>query len=415
MNSNENGRIVTGLDIGTSKVLAIVGEVMPSGLVEVIGVGQAPSAGVRKGVVAQLDATASAIEKSIEEAERMAGISIESVYAGVTGAHIRGHNSRGVVAVSHPGREIGERDVERVLEAAQAVSMPSDRTILHVIPQQFLVDDQDGVKEPIGMTGVRLEVQVHIVSALSSAAENILRAVNRAGLTVNDLVLEPFASSEAVLTEDEKELGVALVDLGCGTTSTIVFAGGGIWSTEVFPLGGQHVTNDLALVLRMAKDAAETVKIRAGHARLAAVDPNEAVEIPSIGGRMARPIPRTSVAEVVEPRMREILGMASAAIRRSGHPEMLGGGVVLTGAAAQMPGTADLAEEVFGLPVRLASPKGIGGLVDVVNGPGYATGVGLALYGAKWGEDENSGQDESKGLAYLKEKVLSRIQNLFAA
>lgn len=415
---SETGRIVVGLDVGTTKVLAIVGEVTSTGLLEVIGVGQAPVAGVKKGVVVQMDATAEAVEKAVEEAERMAGLEIESATCGISGAHIRGMNSRGVVAVSHPGREIGDRDVERVLEAAQALSMPADRTILHVIPQQFLVDDQDGIKEPVGMTGVRLEAQVHIVTALASAAENLVRAVNRAGLTVEDLVLEPLASSEAVLTEDEKELGVALVDIGGGTTDVTVYREGAIAETQVLPAGGAHVTNDLAQVLRMPRAEAEAVKVRAGYALAASCDPNEVVEIPSVGGRPARPAPRRALAEVIEPRMREILMWAASAIQRTAACENLGAGVVLTGGASQLAGLADLAEETMGLPVRIGAPKGIGGLVDVVNGPAFSTGVGLALYAAKCGESSaavSEGGTVIPLFAGLKDKVWDAAARLFAA
>jgi cell division protein FtsA len=376
-------RTIVGLDIGTTKVAAIIGEVMENGVIEIIGVGQAPSEGLRKGVVVNLESTVKSITKAIEEAELMSGTEVSSVYVGIAGGHIKGINSRGVIAVSRQDREITQADVDRVIDAARAVSIPMDREVIHVLPQEYIVDDQDGIKDPVGMTGVRLEAEVHIVTGAVTSAQNIVRSVNRAGLEVNDIVLEPLASSFAVLTEDEKELGVVLVDIGGGTTDMALFVEGSIWQTEVLAIGGGNVTKDISVGLRTPLAEAEQIKLRYGCALSDLVKPEEEVEVPSVGGRKAKMLPRTVLAEIIQPRMEEIFLLLSREIKKTGYEDLVAGGVVLTGGASAMQGVQELAERILDMPVRIGAPKGISGLVDVVNSPIFSTGVGLVFYGAK--------------------------------
>jgi cell division protein FtsA len=405
-------RTVVGLDIGTTKVCAIIGEVGENGVIDIIGVGQAPSEGLRKGVVVNLESTVKSITKAIEEAELMSGVEVNSAYVGIAGGHIKGINSRGVVAVTRQDREITSPDVDRVIEAAQAVSIPMDREVIHVLPQEFIVDDQDGIKEPIGMSGVRLEAEVHIVTAAVTSAQNIVRSVNRAGFEVNDIVLEPLASSFAVLTEDEKELGVVLVDIGGGTTDIALFVEGAIWQTEVLGIGGGNVTKDISVGLRTPINEAEQIKLRYGCALTDLVKADEEIEVPSVGGRKAKGLPRQVLTGIIQPRMEEIFYLVSREIKKTGYEELVAGGVVLTGGASAMEGIQELAERILDLPVRIGSPKGISGLVDVVNSPVFSTGVGLVCYGAK---EIGSGRGAPGGgiQGDLFRSVFGRMKNWF--
>jgi cell division protein FtsA len=376
--------IIVGLDIGTTKIAVIVAQRGAGGKVDIIGIGTHPSKGLRKGVVINIEATVSSIKRAVEEAELMAGCEISTVYAGIAGGHIKGFNSHGIVAVKN--KEVSQRDVERVIDAARAVAIPMDREILHILPQEYIVDEQDGIREPLGMSGVRLEAKVHIVTGSVSSAQNIVKSANRVGLSVADIVLEPIASAEAVLSAEEKELGVAMVDCGGGTTDITLFHAGAIKHTAVLPLGGNHITNDIAAGLRTPFSAAEEIKRRYGCATSRAVQTSDTIEVSSTGGREPRVMSRHVLSEIIEPRMEEILRLVQRELVRSGFDEFLTAGVVLTGGTALLEGVAELAEEIFGMPVRVGYPTGVGGLVDVVNSPVYATGVGLVLYGARNGE-----------------------------
>jgi cell division protein FtsA len=370
--------LIVGLDIGTSKVLALVGEVGPNGAIEVLGVGSQPSRGLKKGVVVNIESTVQSIQRAVEEAELMAGCEIHAVFAGIAGSHVRSLNSHGVVAIRD--REVTPGDVEHVIDAARAVAIPADQKILHVLPQEFVVDGQEGIHDPIGMSGVRLEAKVHIVTGAESAAQNIEKCIKRCGLEVEDVVLEQLASSFAVLTEDEKDLGVCMVDIGGGTTDIAVFAQGAIRHTAVIPIAGDQVTNDIAVSMRTPTQHAEDIKIRYACALSQLANPDETIEVPSVGDRPARRLARQTLAEVVEPRYEELFGLVREELRRSGFEELVVAGLVLTGGSARMEGVIELAEEVFHLPVRLGLPQQIQGLADVVRNPIYATGVGLLLY-----------------------------------
>lgn len=371
--------IVVGLDIGTTKIACIAGEVTEEGI-DIIGIGTAPSRGLRRGVVVNIDATVTAIQQAVDEAENMAGCEISTVYAAISGAHVRGLNSHGIVAVKD--KEVRDADVARVIEAAKAVAIPMDREVLHVLPQQYLIDDQDGIRDPLGMAGVRLEAKVHIVTTAVTSAQNVVKCANRCGLQVADIVLEPLASAQAVLEEDEKELGVALVDIGGGTSDLVVYLDGAIVHTAVLPLGGGHITNDIATVLRTPLDSAERIKRKYGCASRELVQASETMEVPSVGGRNPRGLPRLSLVEVIEPRVEEIFEHVRKELMRSGYLDGLAAGVVLTGGATAMEGMTDVGEHVLHTPVRRGLPTRIGGLVDVVKSPAYATGVGLVQFGA---------------------------------
>ncbi len=373
--------LVVGLDIGTSKVLAIVGDVSATGEVEVIGVGHHPSRGMKKGVVVNIESTVQSIQRAVEEAELMAGCQIHSVFAGIAGSHISSFNSHGIVAIKE--KEVARGDVDRVIEAARALAIPADQKILHILPQEFIIDRQEGVREPIGMCGVRLEAKVHIVTGAVSAAQNIIKCVRRCGLEVDDIILEQLASSLSVLTEDEKELGVCLVDIGGGTTDISVFTEGAIRHTAVIPIAGDQVTNDIAVALRTPTQHAEEIKKKYGCALTQLARADESIEVPSVGDRPPRKLARQTLAEVVEPRVEELYGLVLADLRRSGFEDVIGSGIVLTGGSAKMEGMIDLAEEVFHMPVRLGVPQYVGGLSGAVHNPIFATGVGLVLYGAK--------------------------------
>jgi cell division protein FtsA len=373
-------KLLVGLDIGTSKVVAIVGEISPDNTIEVVGLGSHPSRGLKKGVVVNIESTVQSIQRAIEEAELMAGCEIHSVYAGIAGGHIRSRNSHGIAAIRD--NEVTQGDVERVIDAARAVAIPADQKILHILPQEFVIDGQEGIREPIGMSGVRLEARVHMVTGAVSAAQNIVKCVRRCGLEVDDIILQQLASSYAVLTEDEKELGVCLCDIGGGTTDIAVFVNGAIHHSAVIPIAGDQVTNDIAVALRTPTHHAEDIKIRYACALTQLANPEETIEVPSVGDRPPRRLVRQTLAEVVEPRYEELFSLVAAELERSGFKELVAaGGVVLTGGGAKMEGVIELAEEVFHMPVRMGTPQYVAGLVDVVRNPIYATGVGLLLFG----------------------------------
>lgn len=370
--------LIVGLDIGTTKICAIVAERREHGI-DVVGVGTHPSKGLRKGVVVDIEATVDSIKRAVEEAELMADCEISSVYTGIAGGHINGLNSHGVVAVKD--REVSENDVRRVIDAAKAVAIPMDREVIHVIPQEFIIDDQDGICEPLGMSGVRLEARIHIVTAAVTSAQNIVKCANKAGLNVVDIVLEPLASAEAVLADDERDLGVCLIDIGGGTTDIAVFSEGSIKHTSVLALGGYHITNDIAVGLRTPFDEAERIKKRFGVASARYLGSDDVITVPSVGGRRPREVSRKILCEIIEPRIDEILTLARQELVRAGLEDLIPSGVVLTGGASALTGVTDLAEEIFESPVRQGRPSHVGGLQDVVRDPMYATGVGLVLFG----------------------------------
>ncbi|MDZ7662319.1 cell division protein FtsA [Thiohalophilus sp.] len=379
MSKKTEKNLIVGLDIGTSKVVAIVGEVTPENDIEIIGLGSHPSRGLKKGVVVNIESTVQSIQRAVEEAELMAGCQIHSVYAGIAGSHIRSLNSHGIVAIRD--KEVTQYDVERVIDAARAVAIPADQKVLHIMPQEFIIDDQESIREPIGMSGVRLEAKVHMVTGAVSAAQNIIKCVRRCGLEVDDIILEQLASSHSVLTEDEKELGVCLVDVGGGTTDIAVFTEGAIRHTAVIPIAGDQVTNDIAVALRTPTQHAEEIKIKYACALTQLASADETIEVPSVGERPVRRLARQTLAEVVEPRYEELFTLIQAELRRSGFEDLCAAGIVLTGGSSKMEGTVELAEEIFHMPVRQGLPQYVSGLVDVVRNPIYSTGVGLLLFG----------------------------------
>jgi cell division protein FtsA len=370
--------LLVGLDIGTSKVVAIVGECATDGTIEVIGIGSHPSRGLKKGVVVNIESTVQSIQRAVEEAELMAGCEIHSVYTGIAGSHVRSLNSHGIVAIRD--KEVTYGDVDRVIDAAKAVAIPADQKILHVLPQEFIIDNQEGIRDPIGMSGVRLEAKVHIVTGADSAAQNIVKCVQRCGLNVEDIVLEQLASSFAVLTDDEKELGVCLVDIGGGTTDIALFSQGAIRHTAVIPIAGDQVTNDIAVSMRTPTQYAEDIKLRYACALSQLANPDETIEVPSVGDRPPRRLARQTLAEIVEPRYEELFGLIRDELRRSGFEEAIAAGIVLTGGSAKMEGAVELAEEIFHVPVRLGLPQHVQGLLEVVSNPIHSTGVGLLIY-----------------------------------
>ena len=372
--------LIVGLDIGTTKICAVVGNLTEDGI-DIVGIGSSPSRGLRKGVVINIDSTVQSIRKAVEEAELMAGCEIKSVFAGIAGGHIKGLNSQGVIAIKN--REVAPDDVKRVIEAAKAIAIPMDREVIHILPQEFIIDDQDGIREPLGMSGVRLEAKVHIVTGAAASAQNIVKSCNRAGMDVADIVLEQLASSEAVLSADEKELGVALVDVGGGTTDIAIFVDGAIKHTSVLSLGGNHLTNDIAVGLRTPMAEAEKIKQKYGCCLSSLVGKEETIEVPSVGGRKPRILSRQLLAEILEPRVEEIFTLVNREIVKSGFEDVIASGVVITGGTTILEGMPELAEQIFNLPVRRGAPHNIGGLVDVVNSPVYATAVGLVIYGSK--------------------------------
>jgi cell division protein FtsA len=399
--------LIVGLDIGTSKVVALVGEIGIDGSIEVVGLGSHPSRGLKKGVVVNIESTVQSIQRAVEEAELMAGCEIHSVYAGIAGSHVRSLNSHGVVAIRD--REVTDVDVGHVIDAAKAVAIPADQRILHVLPQEFIIDGQEGIRDPIGMSGVRLEAKVHIVTGADSAAQNIVKCVQRCGLTVEDVVLEQLASAYAVLTDDEKELGVCIVDIGGGTTDIAVFSGGAIRHTAVIPIAGDQVTNDIAVSMRTPTQYAEDIKVRYACALSQLANPDESIEVPSVGDRPARRLARQTLAEIVEPRYEELFGLIRDELRRSGFEEMIAAGIVLTGGSARMEGAIDLAEEIFHVPVRLGLPQQVKGLAEVVQNPIYSTGVGLLLYA----RENTRGAARGRGLQGNVQGIFDRMQSWF--
>ena len=381
---SEPTRIV-GLDIGTNKVAAIVGEITPEGDLEIIGIGSHPSRGMKKGVVINIESTVQSIQRAIEEAELMAGCEIDSVYAGIAGSHIRSINSHGIVAVRD--REVLAQDVDRVIDAAQAMAIPADQKILHILPQEYVIDSQEGVREPLGMSGVRLEAKVHLVTCAVNAAQNIEKCIERCGLKVNDVILEQLASSYSVLTDDERELGVCLVDIGGGTSDIAVFTDGAIRHTAVIPIAGDQVTNDIAMALRTPTQNAEEIKIKYACALTQLARPDETIKVPGVGDKPAKELSRQALAEVVEPRYDELFTLIQAELRRSGFEDLIAAGIVLTGGASKMEGVIELGEEIFHMPVSLGSPRNVAGLRDIIRNPVYATGVGLLLFGKEREEE----------------------------
>jgi len=374
------GELVVGLDIGTTKICAVVGEVNPGGI-DIVGIGTHSSVGLRKGVVVNIESTVDSIKKAVEEAELMAGCEITTVYAGIAGGHIKGFNSHGIVAVK--GNEIVQRDIDRVIDAARAVAIPHDREVIHVLPQEFIVDEQDGIQDPRGMSGVRLEAKIHIVTGAVTLAHNLVKCANRAGLDVADIVLQSLASCDAVLNKEERDLGGALIDFGGGTTDLAVFKGKSIKHTSVLALGGNNLTNDISVGLRTPMAEAEKIKIKYGTCLPDSVGKDETIEVAGVGGRKPRTLSRQILAEILEPRVEEILSLINREVFRAGMEDVVATGVVVTGGSSQLAGIVDIAESVFSLPARIGKPLGISGLVDVVNNPMYATAVGLVLYGAK--------------------------------
>ncbi|WP_456324981.1 cell division protein FtsA [Desulfonauticus submarinus] len=403
-----DNNLVVGLDLGTTKICCVVGEVTEDG-VDVIGIGTSPSTGLRKGVVVNIDQTVRSIQRAVEEAELMAGREIHSVYTGIAGSHIKGFNSHGVIAVK--GGEVSSKDVDRVIDAAKAVAIPLDREVIHILPQEFIVDEQRGIADPLGMAGVRLEVKVHIVTGAVSSAQNIIRSCHRAGLDVEDIVLESLASAKSVLTDEEKEIGVALVDIGGGTTDIAIFSKDSIRHTAVLAIGGTNLTSDIAYGLRTPMGAAEQIKVKYGCALADLVRDNEVIEVPSVGGRPSRKLSRHILAEICEPRMEELLVLVEQELVRSGFKKSIAAGVVLTGGAALIDGIQELGEQIFNLPTRVASPINVGGLKDVVNSPMYATAVGLLKYGAEKVTQGSKFRIRDKNIF---NRVLSRMKKWFS-
>ena len=378
-----DSNIVVGLDIGTTKICAIIAEVNGNRAVDIIGIGTSPSKGLRKGVVVNIDTTVESIRRAVAEAELMAGVKAGAAFVGIAGGHIKGINSRGVIAVSGKDHEVTPQDVERVIDAAKAVALPVDREVIHVLPQEYLVDGQGGIREPVGMSGVRLEAEVHIVTGAVTSAQNIIKCANRAGLEVQDIVLQQLASSEATLAQDEKELGVVLVDIGGGTSDLAVFVDGSIYHTAVLSLGGDHVTNDIAIGLRTPAHEAEAIKKKYGCALASLPKKDETIEVPSVGGRRPRILSRQTLCEIIQPRLEEIFGLVEREVHRAGYGGQVAAGVVVTGGTSILEGVPELAEQIFDLPVRRGLPTGVGGLTEVVASPIFATGVGLVLYGGE--------------------------------
>ncbi|MGC1816042.1 MAG: cell division protein FtsA [Casimicrobiaceae bacterium] len=398
----DSKNLIVGLDVGTSKIVAIVAEVTDDGL-NVIGLGTQPSRGLKKGVVVNIEATMGSIQRVLEEAELMADCRISEVYTGIAGSHIRSLNSSGMVAIKE--KEVTQADIDRVVDTAKAIAIPNDQQVLHILPQEFIIDGQEDVREPLGMSGVRLEVKVHIVTGAVSAVENITKCVRRCGIEVRDIILQPLASARAVLNDDEKELGVCLMDIGGGTTDIAVFAGGAIRHTAVIPIAGDQVTNDIAMTLRTPTKEAEELKLRYGCALRQLADPNEVIEVPGVGERAPRKLSRPMLAEVIEPRIEELYSLVQAELRRSGFEELLSSGIVLTGGSALLAGMTELGEEVFHLPVRVGIPSYVGGLSEVVRNPRYATSVGLLLEGREQFMRGEAARAQVSGIGGVAERM----------
>ena len=409
--TKEQKNLIVGLDIGTSKIVAIVGEILPEGRMEIIGMGQSPSRGLKKGVVVNIESTVSAIQRALEEAELMADCKIREVYTGIAGSHIKSINSHGMVAIKD--KEVNQSDVDRVIETARAVNIPTDQQVLHILTQEFIIDGQEAVREPLGMSGVRLEVKVHIVTGAISAAQNIIKCVRRCGLEVRDLILQPLASSMAVLSEDEKDLGVCLIDIGGGTTDIAVFTGGAIRHTSVIPIAGDQITNDIAMALRTPTADAEDLKMKYGCALRQLADQHDKIEVLGVGDRPSRQLSRQTLAEVIEPRVEELYSLVQAELRRSGFEELLSSGIVITGGSSAMEGMAELGEEVFHMPVRLGMPQYVGGLAEVVRNPRFATGVGLLLAGMDQHQRHHLAAMQNGSLTQVFNRMKSWFQGNF--
>ena len=407
----EDKNLIVGLDIGTSKIVAIVAELQPEGTLKVIGLGQHVSRGLKKGVVVNIESTMQSIQRALEEAELMADCKINNVYTGIAGSHIKSLNSHGMVKIKDA--EVSQMDVDRVVETARAIALPADQQIIHILTQEFIIDGQEDVREPLGMSGMKLEVKVHIVTGAVAAAQNIVKCIKRCGIEVSDLILQPLASSLAVLTEDEKELGVCLVDIGGGTTDIAVFKQGAIRHTAVVPIAGDQMTNDVAVAFRTPTQSAEEIKIKHGCALRQLADPREIVEVPGVDGRDPRQLSVQTLAEVLEPRVVELYELVLNELRRSGMEEMIASGIVITGGSAMMRGMVELGEEIFHMPVRLGMPRYVGGLSEVVSNPRYATGVGLVLMGKQQLERHLNGQLESNSFTRILEKMKSWFQGNF--
>lgn len=403
--------LIVGLDIGTSKIAAIVGEISADGEIEIIGIGSNRSRGLKKGVVINIESTVHSIQRAIEEAELMAGCEIHSVHAGIAGSHISSLNSHGIVAIRD--NEVSSGDIDRVIDAAKAVVLPADQKILHILPKEFIIDNQEGVKEPIGMSGVRLESKVHIVTGAVSAAQNIVKCVRRCGLEVDDVILEQLASSYSVLTDDEKDLGICMVDIGGGTTDIAIFTDGAIQHTAVIPIAGDQVTNDIAIALRTPTQHAEDIKVQYACALPQLANSEESIEVAGVGGRQSRRLARQTLAEVVGPRYEELFTLVQDELRRSGYEDLMAAGVVLTGGSAKMEGAVELAEEIFHLPVRIGVPQFVTGLSDVVKSPIYATGVGLLLFGKRQAQENVPRIRLDRGMKGVWERMKSWFQGNF--
>jgi cell division protein FtsA len=405
-------KLLVGLDIGTTKICVIVGEIVEDKRIDIIGIGTHPSKGLKKGMVINIDSTVESVKRAVEEAELMAGVEINSVYTGIAGGHIQGLNGRGVIAVKEG--EITRGDIERVLDAAKVVSIPIDREILHVIPQEFIVDGQDGIRDPLGMSGTRLEVCVHIITGAVTSAQNIVKCVKRAGLETMDVVLQPLASSEAVLTQEEKDLGVMVVDIGGGTTDLAIFVEGAVRHTAVLPIGGNHLTNDIAIGLRTPPQEAEKLKIRYGCALTEMVKENETIEVSSVGGRAPRIMSRQLLSEVIEPRAEEIFTLVATEIEKAGFEDKVPSGVVLTGGSSLTPGMVELCEQILNLPTRIGVPSNMGGLIDIVRSPMYSTGVGLLIYAYQSQASKMAVSSQKKGfVSRVNEKMKEWAKDFF--
>src|SRR5512135_653708 len=412
MSRNREGKSrIVGLDIGNSKIIAIVGEITAEGALEVIGMGTHPSRGLRRGVVVNIEATVNAIQRALEEAELMADCKIREVYTGIAGSHIKGANANGMVKIKD--KEVAQTDIERVVETASSISLPGDQQILHILEQEFSIDGQEGIKKPLGMSGMRLEVEVHIVTGAVAAVQNIMKCVHRCGLEVREMILQPLASSKTVLADDEKDLGVCLVDIGGGTTDMAVFTGGAIRHTAVIPIAGDQITNDIAMALRTPTKDAEDIKREYGCALRQLADPQEMIEVPGVGEREARQLSRQTLAEVIEPRVEELYSLVQAELRRSGFEDLLSSGIVITGGSSAMQGMVELGEEVFHMPVRLGMPQYVGGLAEVVRNPRFATGVGLLLAGMDQHQRHQLATMQSGSLTQVFARMKSWFQGNF--
>jgi cell division protein FtsA len=405
-----NKDLVVGIDIGTSKVVTLVGEVY-DGKLNIIGFGSHPSQGLKRGVVVNIESTMESIQNSVEAAELMAGCQIFSAVTGIAGSHIRSFNSHGIVAIRE--QEVSPNDVERVLDAAKAIAIPADQKILHILPQEFIIDSQDSIREPVGMSGVRLEAKVHIVTGAVSAAQNIVKCMKRCGLATSDIVLEQFASSQSILTEDEKELGVCMIDIGGGTSDIAIFTEGAIRHTAVIPIAGDQVTNDIAIALRTPTRNAEEIKIKYGCALQEMIDDNEMIEVPTFGDRAGRQIPRKVLAEVTEARYEELFKLALAEIRRSRMEDHISAGIVLTGGASKIEGAQELAERIFNVPVRIGRPHNVQGMPDIINNPIYATSVGLLVYGLRQRQNQREVVLNQPNMKSLWSRMRSWFQGNF--